>query len=360
MLEERLSKSDELYESELLAYKQRLLVDYLGRFVDETATECVEKGQFLKAIWNLLVKIFEGLCERLVAEGKRRENQFLREELATHSSYQTKLEEYQALNAELKQSDDKYQNIVRELMTNIAKLNAELKGQRALFDRTASSLTELSQKYGELRSEYLEILVNGFSETMTRERAETHLTDKELLLFTRQLTTGNHGLRAKKGRDRRERIVNNEIDVGLLLEELEAEDDYSFQLDAGDRKEVTFANQRTQTAFVGYQGENMGAQCDYVTRSEEGQLRNRSAQTNPPPKLIQREAQDQTNPADLLCRKLEIGRCFSYTQYPFRLEPRESIKLLRNSSKEYVGEVLSRKLPQMEDAATCVSFQTIK
>jgi cell shape-determining protein MreC len=52
-----------------------------------------------------------------VAEGKRKESQFLREELATHGSYQAKLEEYQAQNSELKQSDDKYQNIVRELMT---------------------------------------------------------------------------------------------------------------------------------------------------------------------------------------------------------------------------------------------------
>lgn len=75
--------------------------------------------------------------------------------MATHSSYQTKLEEYQAKNAELKQSDDKYQSIVKELMTSIAKLNAELKGQRALFDRTAASLAELTHKYGELRSEYL-------------------------------------------------------------------------------------------------------------------------------------------------------------------------------------------------------------
>jgi hypothetical protein len=123
-----------------------------------------------------------------------------------------------------------------------------------------------------------------------------------LLLFAKQLATGNHGVRAKKGRARRERMVNNDLDVGLLLEELEADDDYSFQLDAGDHKEVTYTNQRTQTAFVGYQGENMGVQCDYVSRSEEGQLRNRSAQTNPPPKLIQREAQDQTNPADLLKR----------------------------------------------------------
>jgi uncharacterized coiled-coil protein SlyX len=56
-------------------------------------------------------------------------------------------------------------------MTNIAKLNAELKGQRSLFDRTAASLDELTHKYGELRSEYLEILVNGYSETMSRERA---------------------------------------------------------------------------------------------------------------------------------------------------------------------------------------------
>ena len=90
-----------------------------------------------------------------MAEGKRKENQFLREELATHSSYQARLEEYQAQNSDLKQSDDKYQNIVRELMTNIAKLNAELKGQRALFDRTATALGEITQKYAELRSEYL-------------------------------------------------------------------------------------------------------------------------------------------------------------------------------------------------------------
>lgn len=43
-MEERLSKSDDLYESELLAYKQRLLVDYLGKYVDETRAECTEKG----------------------------------------------------------------------------------------------------------------------------------------------------------------------------------------------------------------------------------------------------------------------------------------------------------------------------
>lgn len=68
----------------------------------------------------------------------------------------------------------------------------------------------------------MEILVNGYSETMSRERAEASLIDKELLLFTKQLTTGNHGIRAKKGRERRMRVVNNNIDVGLLLEELEA------------------------------------------------------------------------------------------------------------------------------------------
>jgi hypothetical protein len=165
-------------------------------------------------------------------------------------------------------------------------------------------------------------LVNGFSEPMTQERAESHLSDKELLLFSRQLATGNHGLRAKKGRERRERTVNNNLDVGVLLEELEVEDDYSFQLDAGERKEATYANQRTQTAFAGYQGENMGVQCDYFSRSEESQLRNRSAQTNPAPRLLQREVQSQTNPAELLSRQMEIGRCFSYTQYPVRAEQR--------------------------------------
>jgi hypothetical protein len=60
---------------------------------------------------------------------------------------------------------------------------------------------------------------------------------------------------------------------------------------------VTYANQRTQTAFVGYRGENMGVQCDYFTRSEENLLRNRSAQTNAPAKLMQREVQNQTIPA---------------------------------------------------------------
>lgn len=44
LLEEQLSKSDGLYESELLAYKQRLLVDYLGQYVDETSAECTEKA----------------------------------------------------------------------------------------------------------------------------------------------------------------------------------------------------------------------------------------------------------------------------------------------------------------------------
>ena len=132
---------------------------------------------------------------------------------------------------------------------------------------------------------------------MTREKAENQLTDKELFLFSRQLATGSHGVRAKKGRERRERTVNNKLDVGVLLEELEAEDDYSFQLDVGDKKEVTYANQRTQTAFVGYKGENMSVQCDYFSRSEENQLRNRSAQTNHPAKLLQREVQNQTNPA---------------------------------------------------------------
>lgn len=89
-----------------------------------------------------------------------------------------------------------------------------------------------------------------------------------MLLFTKQLSCGNHGVRAKKGRARRERKVDNDIDVGLLLEELEADDDYSFQLDVTQHKEVTYTNQKTQTAFVGYQGENMGVQCDYFSRSE--------------------------------------------------------------------------------------------
>lgn len=118
-----------------------------------------------------------------------------------------------------------------------------------------------------------------------------------MLLFARQLATGNHGVQAKKGRERKARIITNDLDVGLILEELQAEDDYSFQIDTGERKEVTFANQRTQTAFIGYQGDNMGVQCDYVSRCEQGQLRNRSSQTNPPLRVTQREAQNQTNPS---------------------------------------------------------------
>jgi hypothetical protein len=49
-------------------------------------------------------------------------------------------------------------------------------------------------------------------------------------------------------------VVTNDLDVGLLLEELEAENDYSFELDTGARKEVTYTSQRTQTTFVGYKG----------------------------------------------------------------------------------------------------------
>ena len=72
---------------------------------------------------------------------------------------------------------------------------------------------------------------------------------------------------AKKGKIRNAKIINNDIDVNLLLEEIEAEDDYSFQIDFGEKKEVVYANQRVQTTFVGYLGENLGVQCDYISRT---------------------------------------------------------------------------------------------
>jgi hypothetical protein len=52
---------------------------------------------------------------------------------------------------------------------------------------------------------------------MTRERAELQLTDKELLLFSKQINTGIYGVRAKRGKVRKAQIINNEIDVNLLL-----------------------------------------------------------------------------------------------------------------------------------------------
>jgi hypothetical protein len=52
---------------------------------------------------------------------------------------------------------------------------------------------------------------------MSRERAELHLTDKEMLLFSKHVTNGNHGVRAKKGKERKAKIITNEINVDLLL-----------------------------------------------------------------------------------------------------------------------------------------------
>lgn len=56
-------------------------------------------------------------------------------------------------------------------MAKIETLSTELKGQKILFDKTTSIMTEITHKYQELKSEYLEILVHGFTEVMTREQA---------------------------------------------------------------------------------------------------------------------------------------------------------------------------------------------
>jgi len=41
-----------------LAYRQTLLVRYLGELVTEINSECKEKGHFLQSIWNAFIRIF--------------------------------------------------------------------------------------------------------------------------------------------------------------------------------------------------------------------------------------------------------------------------------------------------------------
>lgn len=45
------------------------------------------------------------------------------------------------------------------------------------------------------------------------------MMDKEMLLFAKKMTNSKKGVRQKKG-ERRAKLISNEIDVNLLLEEL--------------------------------------------------------------------------------------------------------------------------------------------
>lgn len=112
------------------------------------------------------------------------------------------------VNLELKQSDAKYQAIIKELVNNIAKSNTELKGLRSIFDSASINLKEVTQKYEELRAEHVEILVNGFYEPVSREKAETLMMDKEMLLFAKKMTNSKKGVRQKKG-ERKAKIITN-------------------------------------------------------------------------------------------------------------------------------------------------------
>jgi hypothetical protein len=108
-------------------------------------------------------------------------------------------------------------------MNTVAGLNVELKGTKSLQEKSANALREISQKYEELRADYLDLMMmTGLS----REEAERHLNDKELLLFSKQVAHHEAEIKLKQKVQRKARVINSQIDVDLLLEEIEAEDEF--------------------------------------------------------------------------------------------------------------------------------------
>ena len=112
-----------LHESELLVYRQMILVRYLSGFVEEIKAECHEKGHFIRSIWNALIKIFEELFDRVIAESKSKERTMLRDEIKMHHDYQRKIEELISTNDALLQHEDKYRQSIGQLMESIAEHN---------------------------------------------------------------------------------------------------------------------------------------------------------------------------------------------------------------------------------------------
>lgn len=54
----------------------------------------------------------------------------------------------------------------------------------------------------------MEILVNGFYDPVSREKAEALMMDKEMLLFAKKMTNSKKGVRQKKG-ERKAKIITN-------------------------------------------------------------------------------------------------------------------------------------------------------
>lgn len=197
-----------------MIYRQTILVRYLSGFVEEIKTECHEKGHFIRSIWNALIKIFEELFERVVAESKSKERKMLRDEIKIHNDYQGKIEELMSTNDALLQHEDKYRQSIGQLMDSIAEHNVELKGTKSLQEKSAVAARQMCQKYEELKTDYLDLIMQG---GMSREEAEGHLHDKELFLFSKQIGHKELDVVVIPKTKRKARVIRESIDVGLIL-----------------------------------------------------------------------------------------------------------------------------------------------
>lgn len=104
-------------------------------------------------------------------------------------------------------------------MDSVATVNMELKGTKILQQKSATTIRTLSQKYEELKADYLDIVV---STGVTRAEAERNLHDKQLLLFSKQIAHHEIDVKVKPKPGRKGKIINEKIDIGLILEEIEA------------------------------------------------------------------------------------------------------------------------------------------
>lgn len=105
-------------------------------------------------------------------------------------------------------------------MDSVAVVNMELKGTKSLQEKSATTVKQLSLKYEELRADYLDIVV---STGVTRAEAEAHLYDRQLLIFSKQISKKEAEVKVKAKAGRKARIFDENIDVGFILEQIDAE-----------------------------------------------------------------------------------------------------------------------------------------
>ena len=90
-------------------------------------------------------------------------------------------------------------------------LNVELKGARALQEKSALALKELTQKYEELRAEYIQLA--SATNCLSWAEVENRLQDQELLLFSKKVANSEIAVKVKPKAKRRGRALDNKIEV---------------------------------------------------------------------------------------------------------------------------------------------------